>query len=173
MSTEISRSDSGIMFDDLLDFLISEPPSPTASVKSEGIKSEVSYLSPTGTNQNFVYDHTFRETDQTFHFHTRKCWSREEEICLIGIVFDTFFDRGALLTRDRANHIWNEILDSFQKHLPSDREACKKQEQIFVHRTAIGLQKHYKYMRDENEKVKTKNRFKVLYAEWERYKESV
>eukprot|EP00924_Labyrinthula_sp_SR-Ha-C_P014539 snap_masked-scaffold_34-processed-gene-0.34-mRNA-1 protein AED:1.00 eAED:1.00 QI:0/-1/0/0/-1/1/1/0/169 len=102
-------------------------------------------------------------------------WSIEENICLVGIIFDIFFERGWLKGKNKQISVWTEILQRYETHLEYfykfyTKYNNEKENNIeFAERSVSSIKIHFKYLKAEMKKFKQDNLFQVLYRVWNNY----
>eukprot|EP00924_Labyrinthula_sp_SR-Ha-C_P009578 snap_masked-scaffold_2-processed-gene-27.64-mRNA-1 protein AED:1.00 eAED:1.00 QI:0/-1/0/0/-1/1/1/0/167 len=110
--------------------------------------------------------------------YLQQSWSLEENICLIGIIFDVLFERGWLQGKNKKDSVWKEILIKYENHLEKfskyftqfDKETTKKE---YVERNVSTIKRHFKYLKAEKKRFRENKLFLVMYKIWEKYTKTV
>lgn len=102
-----------------------------------------------------------------------QCWSKEEEIFLVGAVLDRFFARGSLSSTKQENadtskkNCWDTIKATYDSCFR--KYSAQVGTPIPPMRTENALSRHYKVMKERSLSKNHKNsvNFRALYEEWE------
>eukprot|EP00924_Labyrinthula_sp_SR-Ha-C_P016448 snap_masked-scaffold_6-processed-gene-3.25-mRNA-1 protein AED:1.00 eAED:1.00 QI:0/-1/0/0/-1/1/1/0/260 len=102
-------------------------------------------------------------------------WSQEEDVFLIGIIFDFLFERGSL-SSNKGMDVWFDIktrldvaAEKYKKYLTRTNQIEKVPN--FGDRAGKTLQRHFKTLKRKNLDVKDQVDFKKYYKRWEKLQE--
>eukprot|EP00924_Labyrinthula_sp_SR-Ha-C_P015906 augustus_masked-scaffold_4-processed-gene-12.39-mRNA-1 protein AED:1.00 eAED:1.00 QI:0/-1/0/0/-1/1/1/0/255 len=141
-----------------------------ASISSSDSSSDVEYLKK-------------GKVGEMKNVKTWQLWSREEDVILIGTVFDIFFDRGSL-TSARGSDVWDEIKirndESVERYLQYMKCVSPQVSAVDLphhgKRTAKALKRHYKTLKERASKEKgceTPFKFEDYFNEWRELKQRI